>query len=112
MKQPLIIHNHVDADGNPAGGEVIAQGLTIMWQAGPLGPGPLPEIDEENNIANGAFLETVIEGCIHRLEFFQASPFACDHNAAALHHLNHALTSLEERTKERRERGVEGTHEL
>ena len=31
--------NELDADGNPAGGSVNGNGLTIKWQDGPLGRG-------------------------------------------------------------------------
>lgn len=45
-----------------------------------------------------------------RLRAFQASPFACEHKAKALECVEKALIVLENRTRERRARGVEGTH--
>lgn len=44
----------------------------------------------------------------HRLECFQAGPFACDENAKALDHVIVALATLDKRTEDRRARGVEG----
>lgn len=96
--------HHVSAEGNPAGGQTLAVGLSINWQDGPLGRGA------ERKEPNGAFVETVIQAAIGRLEFYQASKFACTENGSALEHLARALGVLEERTKDRERRAVEGTH--
>ena len=48
---------------------------------------------------------------IDRLEGFQAGEFACETNAIALEHFKAGVAALESRTKDRKERGVEGKHE-
>ena len=60
---------------------------------------------------NGAFVEDVIAAAMDRIEFYEASQFACDENKAALKHLDAALAVLDSRTKDREARDVEGTHE-
>lgn len=99
------IQNVNDSNGNPTGGIVTGIGLSISWQNGPLGRG------NERKDPNGAFVETVISAAKQRLEFYQASKFACDENAQAIKGLEDALTALEARTKSREDRGVEGTHQ-
>jgi hypothetical protein len=93
-----------DASGNPAGGITQGVGLLISWQHGPLGRG----ITRRGR--NGAFVEDVIAAVVDRLEEYQASSFKCSCNQVAIDHLNRALGSLEARTADREERGVEGTH--
>ena len=94
-----------DTNGNPAGGITCGKGFTISWQNGPLGRG------EERREPNGAFVETIIAAVKDRLEFYQKSRFNCEANAIAITHLEAALTVLNERTKDREVRNVEGTHE-
>lgn len=108
MKQQIEALNATDDDGFPAGGWVYAKGTTINWQNGPLGRG---EVRQE---PNGAFVETVIEAARQRLEWYQTASggrFACDENLAAIYCLDAALDYLDQRTKAREERQVEGTHE-
>ena len=102
MLQNYKSHNFVDENGNPEGGQAHAVGVSISWQRGPLKEG------EEN----GAFVETVIAMCVDRLQFFQKSKFACIQNGRAIEHLQEALKALNERTKDRESRGVEGTHNV
>ena len=102
--QDCLIRNSTDENGNPTGGSVSGVGLEIQWQDGPLGRGT------DRKVPNGAFVETVISAAIRRLDFYQASKFACAENAEALVHLNIALSSLEARTQKREARQVEGTH--
>lgn len=97
-------HDAVDADGNPAGGVTEATGIAIHWQNGPL------NVDGIRKAPNGAFVEDVIEAAIRRIEFYQRSRFHCLENAVALGHLRAAAEVLEERTRNREDRGVEGTH--
>jgi hypothetical protein len=104
MKQSIKCENRNDADGNPAGGFAVGEGIFINWQNGPLGRGP------DRQQPNGAFVETVIEAAAQRIRYYQESRFACAHNAKALEHLEAALASLEARTAEREGRNVEGTH--
>lgn len=96
--------NKVDDNGNPAGGSVSGVGLSISWQDGPLGRG------EDRKEPNGAFVETVIDAALKRIDFYQDSKFKCDENAEAASHLEKALSILNKRTADREARAVEGTH--
>lgn len=93
-----------DDRDRPAGGVSSGRGFAISWQNGPLGR------DGDRVEPNGAFVEGVLAAVIGRLEFYQASEFACHENAAALANLRCAVGVLDERTKNREERQVEGTH--
>ena len=95
-----------DADGNPTGGCSTGTGFTISWQNGQLGRGA------DRKEPNGAFVEDVLDAVRDRIQFYQDSKFACDENAQALVHIGEALRILDERTKEREARAVEGTHKL
>jgi len=99
-----VVKNEVDVNSNPTGGSVTGVGLNINWQDGPLGRG------EERIEPNGAFVETVISACVERLEFYQESKFNCGTSEEAIASLNNALASLESRTRDREQRGVEGEH--
>lgn len=103
-KRPLSIRNWVDEDSLPAGGTADGEGFSIKWQDGPVG---------ERGV-NGAQIEDIILALTSRLQFYQdayGGTFNSEYNANAIQHLNEALRQLELRTKERVERGVEGTHE-
>lgn len=69
--------------------------------------GPINEVG-----VNGLTHEVLLAILIDRMEGFQRGPFANDRNAHALKHLVEAQLSLQARTKERMERGVEGTHQV
>jgi hypothetical protein len=97
--------NHVDDNGNPAGGSVSGTGLLISWQNGPLGRG------DERIEPNGAFVETVIAAVIQRIEHYQSTKFACRENAIAITKLQEAAMWLDSRTKRREAASTEGTHE-
>lgn len=58
---------------------------------------------------NGCHHEDLLAILIHRLQCFQMGDFNCRENALALTKLQEALHWLEARTKDRVERGVEGT---
>ena len=73
-------------------------GNVIVFQKGPV---------KEAGV-NGCFMEDLIALCIDRLEAFQRGNFACEENAMALNSLKSALFSLDVRTNDRQERGVEG----
>ena len=96
----------VNDQGNPAGGVSTGRGFTISWQNGPLGP---PH-SQDRREPNGAFVEDVIQAVIGRLEHFQESRFNCAENASALQYLSMAAQVLDERTKDRETRQVEGTY--
>ena len=107
MRQKITQTHNLDDDGNPTGGTTSGDGLYITWQNGPLGRG------DERNQPNGAFVEGVILAAIGRLQFYQTASggkFACRENALAITKLEEALMWLEERTRAREERAVEGTH--
>lgn len=106
MKQEFFEQHWMDANDNPAGGTSSGTGFCISWQNGPLSVGGL------RRGPNGAFVETLIEAVIGRLEFYQQSKFACKENEVAMSHLYSALTFLNQRTKDREKRNVEGTHSL
>jgi hypothetical protein len=128
MKQGFMQEHWTDGDGNPAGGVSSGTGFTISWQNGPLraiiptphanlyhlaGSGATATPMEPLILSrepNGAFVEDVIEACVDRIEFYQRSRFACKENEDALYFLRQALFTLDMRTKNREERGVEGTH--
>ena len=74
----------------------------VKFQTGPV---------KENGV-NGIFMEDLLQVCTHRLECFQAGPFACQSNAEALGHINQALAALNKRTADRQQRNVEGTNQL
>jgi len=96
--------NRQDDDGNPTGGQVRGDGLRIDWQDGPLGRG------KDRKAPNGAFVETVIDACRQRIQFYQDSKFKCRENALAITKLEEALMWLNKRTTDREKRGVEGEH--
>ncbi len=107
MLAPFSSSNLTDVHDLPAGGSVEGTGLSIQWQNGPLGTG------DERKEPNGAFVETVIAAAMQRIEWYQEvnnGKFNCIENDMALNHLKQALDHLDERTKSREARGVEGTH--
>ena len=92
----------VNDEGWVTGGATSGLGLAINWQNGPLQDGE----------ANGATIEDVIGAAIERLEVFQANDKSKNaFNAQALVYLYNALTALQERTRDRLHRGVEGKYE-
>jgi hypothetical protein len=103
VNQEIITVNHTDENGNPTGGHVIATGINIRWQNGPI-------LDKGDQ--NGAFVEGVIKAAEDRILFYQQGKFACPENADALDHLHKALECLNMRTTRRTREGVEGKHEL
>lgn len=105
----VVYQNWTDPDGNPTGGTASGTGLSLTWQDGPLGRGP------NKQEPNGAFVETVVDVCKKRLEFYQTASngkFACRENAVAITKLDEALMWLQRRTENREKRAVEGTHEV
>lgn len=89
----------------------------IRGLEGPLDHHPIPTVDlffqngpiaenGYNGISNEALLAVVED----RLKGFQSGQFACRENALALTHLQEAMHWLHHRTRERMQRGVEGTN--
>src|ERR1700677_1059654 len=92
VSSSLTSNHFSDGEGNDQGGTAYGQGFLIAWQRGPLGSG------EDRTAPNGAMVEDVIAATIDRLEHYQASKFASDHNTEALDHLRAAVQALEART--------------
>jgi hypothetical protein len=112
MRQEFTERHWVDESDNPAGGTSWGPGICISWQNGPLRTGAgTPEVCLRRK-PNGAFVETLIAMCIGRLQFYQNSKFHCIENFNAIQSLKDALYELESRTKDRENRGVEGTHKI
>jgi hypothetical protein len=77
-----------------------AEHSTLLFQNGPI-----------NEVGvNGVTHEALLAILIDRLECFQAGPFANKYNSVALDYLRGAQDILQQRTKDRMARGVEGTH--
>lgn len=68
--------------------------------------GPISEFG-----VNGVTQEVLLAIVIDRLQSFQAGPFACRENALALTKIQEAQMWLQRRTRERMQRGVEGTNQ-
>lgn|SRR3990167_513587 len=63
----------------------------------------------DGSYENGTTVEEVIRCAISRLTELN-SRFECKENVEAIRHLKEAIYYLETRTKDRKERGVEGKH--
>ena len=72
----------------------------VKFQNGPI---------KEHGV-NGISGEVLLAIVRDRLECFQAGQYACETNQRALEHVVAAMDALASRTRERVERGVEGTH--
>lgn len=59
---------------------------------------------------NGTTNECVLQALINRLKELNEGEFRCKENSCAITHLQEALLWLNERTRERTARGVEGTY--
>ena len=81
------------------GGESCS-GPIIGFQNGPIKEAGL------NGISNEALLAIVED----RMKGFQSGQFSCRENALALTHLQESMHWLHHRTRERLQRGVEGTN--
>lgn len=104
----LIIENLTHEDGRPMGGTVKGIGCDISWQHGvcrDMEGNPIPDMH------NGVLIEDVIDACVKRLEYYQASAYSCRENAIALTKLQEASHWLEHRTKDRIKRSVLGKYE-
>lgn len=68
--------------------------------------GPIADVG-----VNGLTHEVLLAIIADRLRAFQAGPYACRDNELALEAVTEARFFLQRRTKERMDRGVEGTHQ-
>ena len=96
----------MDAPGNGGANHYYAidvagteNGIDIRFQDGPVA---------ENGV-NGITQEVLLAVAIDRLQCFQRGPFACRENAIALTHIETAMMWLQQRTRDRIARQVEGT---
>ena len=96
IANPLPLEEGVSTD-SPLG-----QLERISFQNGP--------INADGNGINGVQIEDLLAICIDRLEGFQSGSYKSAYNGNALHHARKALEELNNRTKERISRNVEGTH--
>lgn len=92
---------HIDWTGDQTWKNEQPNSLDISFQNGPI---------KEFGV-NGVTQEALLAIVIDQLRSFQAGPFACEANASAMHHCEMALGDLQERTRARIARGVEGTHQ-
>jgi hypothetical protein len=105
---PVTERHDLDGNGNPAGGWSDSTGFHIVWQNGPVGQ------EHGEKAPNGAFVESVIQAVIGRLNFFQSAAdgkFACAENIHATIDLEDALDHLRSRARDRIRRGVYGINE-
>lgn len=101
----------VDALDEPGAGNACHQ--YRVESVDPSGEGYASTIDFQHGPvlesgANGLHNEQLLAIVIHRLQGFQFGDFRCRENALALTKCQEALMWLESRTKDRRQRGVEG----
>jgi len=94
-------HQYVVKEDVPPNTETTLPAYTIKFQKGPI---------KENGL-NGITQEVLLAIVKDRLEGFQSGDFACEANQAALDHVDAALASLQQRTRDRLSRNVEGTSE-
>lgn len=66
-------------------------------------------MNEDGTFDHGTTLEAMLGVCIERLKALNER-FSCRENALAITKMQEALMWLNVRTRERRERGVEGKH--
>ena len=76
----------------------------IIFQNGPIA--------EDGNGVNGLTHEALLDILIDRMQGFQSGPYASQYNARALSALCEAQDHLQQRTKDRMARDVEGTHTI
>lgn len=93
----MLAEYYTDEAGNPTGGRTNGHGFSIEWQRG---------VED----ANGAIVEDVVAAVIDRIEYFQASKFACAENAAGIEHLRNFLELMSARQKRRQAEGNEGSY--
>lgn len=68
-------------------------------------------LDADGN-PNGVTVEALLAVLVHRMQGYQASPFACRENALALTKMQEAGMWLRARTESRQARGIEGTQRV
>lgn len=94
-------HQYVVKEDVPPNQETTMPAYVVKFQKGPV---------KENGL-NGITQEVLLAIVKDRLEGFQSGDFACELNQIALDHVNEALAALQQRTRDRVARNVEGTSE-
>jgi hypothetical protein len=84
----------------------------IHFQEGGVREPRSPVTGAPLNGVNGPSGEALLAIVQHRLQCFQAGPFACAANATALQHVTEALMALHARSQDRLARGVEGVAQV
>ena len=80
----------------------------IFFQNGPVSFKEFIDEFYPQVVNNGITIEALLAICEHRLQCFQAGPFACESNANALLNISQAMEALHSRTRDRVARNVEG----
>lgn len=91
--------------GSPCRGEGDSKPQLVTTHHIAFQHGPIKEVG-----TNGVTHEALLAILIDRMRGFQSGPYSCRENALALTKLEEAKHWLEERTRARVARGVEGTH--
>jgi hypothetical protein len=94
-------HKYEISGPDPSGDKNLRWSTVLMFQNGPI---------KEVGV-NGVTHEALLAIVIDRLESFQKGPYNCAENEFALTSCRLALTMMQDRTRERMRRGVEGTHQ-
>lgn len=92
-------HQYRVREDTPEGQETTMPVYVVKFQQGPV---------KEHGL-NGITQEALLAIVIDRLEGFQSGDFACELNQIALDHVKEALAALQQRTRDRVARNVEGT---
>lgn len=92
-------HRYRIVEDTKPGEETTLPAYVIKFQQGPI---------KESGL-NGMTQEVLLAIVKDRLESFQKGDHACELNEVALGHVNEALAALQQRTRDRIERNVEGT---
>lgn len=96
-----VLELHWQVPGRERRLVALSSGVLIHFQEGPV-----PE-----DGPNGLTQEVLLAMTEHRLECFQAGPYACAENATALKATRNARRALQARTQDRLQRSVEGSNE-
>ena len=108
----------VDEKGNGGANHryIVSKSEETIWTCGNNTIGVLEDIQFQNGPRNSegsqhGILDTdLLEIVRHRMQCFQAGPFATDYNDKALEHIELALMYMNRRVEDRTERNVLGTN--
>jgi len=84
--------------------------LNIFKAEGPNQEVSFYKMNNDGSFVHGTTLEEMLRVSIERLKYLNER-FSCRENALAITKMQEALMWLNERTRERQARGVEGKHE-